>query len=425
MASDANKAFKLDWKESTEYYMVRMNRNNMKKVEHFSWRIKEVITNNPSLAWWVLVDLWCADGDLLHWIKNKWFDLEYVGVDISDKMVSSAREKYGDIVFKVGDALVKNFDDDSISLYTMSSIFHEIYSYYWDGFETEWIVKCLWLLKKSLKKDGVILIKDPISPSQKNDKIRWILKDLTPKMKLSELNNVEIQSYNLVWWSIIHLDDTTVPEKFNALDCEKMSWTDRLLYDKMNFLKSYLHKIWSSLEKLLSWNIEEIEKINKIIINDISNINLHQISLEDIYLLQLISSPNILWRTLRMIRFLYEFKPARTELEDWILKISKSGEFILSRWLLSEVARHLSPGIWRTSRGRYSELMEMYWALSKNEIVSLWKSLWFEVDVQEVFEEKNHSNWLHNEIMIYDSSWNLLEQEKILPTHQYTTLRKI
>ncbi len=422
MKSEAKKAFKLEWWDSTEYYMKRMRRNNEKKVEHFAKRIQSVIETSPELEWWVLVDLWCADWDLLAWIKDIWFNFSYTWVDISEDMIWIAKEKYRNIEFKVWDALIRNFEDDMVSIYMLSSILHELYSYFGKWFDQEWIIKSLMSIKKSLKTNWVILVKDPIWPNMKFDIIQWNFRNLSPYIEKAELLNLEKQSYNVADSSIIHLDDTTI----NARDdnTQNLSWTESLLKEKMDFLEVYLSKIWSSLDKLIAWTTSEIERVNNIIMNDILNIDITNISIEDIHLLQLVSPPNLLWRKLRMIRFIYEFKPARDELHDWILKIWKNWDFKISRWLLSEVARHLSPGIWRTNRGWYSELMEFYWPLNKNEILELWKSLWFEVSVNEIYKENSHASWLNDEMVLSDLEWNQLLQSKILPTHQYTTFRK-
>ena len=67
-----------------------------------------------------------------------------------------------------------------------------------------------------------------------------------------------------------------------------------------------------------------MNELNRKFIDRILSISMSNISQEDISYFQLVSPPNALCRKAKLVRFIYEFEPARKYIKDGMLKISES-----------------------------------------------------------------------------------------------------
>lgn len=124
-----------------------------KNVEGFSGSRKELWPEFEELKKYIkederVLDLGCGNGRLFELFKNK--NIEYAGVDFSEKLIEKAKEKYGDY-FIVADAFGLPFPGDSFNSIWAIAFFHHIPS-------KQLRLKALEEIKRVLKKNGKIIV---------------------------------------------------------------------------------------------------------------------------------------------------------------------------------------------------------------------------------------------------------------------------
>ena len=106
-----------------------------------------------------ILDVACGNGYLLGELSKK-AEVNAFGVDISENMIASARERYPACTFAAGPCTPLRFENESMDVITVSCAFHH--------FETPQIFanECM----RVLKKNGKVLIAEPFfSPV-----VRWL-----------------------------------------------------------------------------------------------------------------------------------------------------------------------------------------------------------------------------------------------------------
>lgn len=106
-----------------------------------------------------ILDVACGNGYLLGELSKK-AGVNAFGVDISENMIASAREKYTACIFAAGSFTPLGFDNESMNVITVSCAFHH--------FETPQVFanECM----RVLKRNGKVLIAEPFfSPV-----VRWL-----------------------------------------------------------------------------------------------------------------------------------------------------------------------------------------------------------------------------------------------------------
>ena len=96
-----------------------------------------------------ILDLGCGNGRLLELFKDK--DIEYIGVDTSEKLIEIAKKKYPDGKFQVADALNLPFEDNYFDKVFSIAVLHHIPS-------KEYRLRFLKEAKRVLRKDGLLIL---------------------------------------------------------------------------------------------------------------------------------------------------------------------------------------------------------------------------------------------------------------------------
>lgn len=108
--------------------------------------IKEYIPKNGKV-----LDFGCGNGRLLKFIKKDSIEIKYEGVDISERLIAIAQEKYPKRNFKViekEDSLP--FDNDDFDTVIALAVFHH--------FNPEMAVGALREMQRVMKRDGVLIL---------------------------------------------------------------------------------------------------------------------------------------------------------------------------------------------------------------------------------------------------------------------------
>jgi len=96
-----------------------------------------------------ILDLGCGNGRLYEIFKDK--NIDYIGIDISEKLIRLAQTKYPETQFLVGDGLDLPFKDNSFDVVYSIAVFHHIPS---QALRIQFLKEA----KRVLKKDGKIIL---------------------------------------------------------------------------------------------------------------------------------------------------------------------------------------------------------------------------------------------------------------------------
>lgn len=96
-----------------------------------------------------VLDLGCGNGRLLALFKDS--NIDYTGVDISEKLIQKAKEKYPDKEFRKADALGLPFENQSFDKILSVAVFHHIPS-------EEYRIRFLKEAKRVLRPNGLLIL---------------------------------------------------------------------------------------------------------------------------------------------------------------------------------------------------------------------------------------------------------------------------
>lgn len=118
------------------------------KTRAFAWpeleAIKNLINNGDQV-----LDLGCGNGRLLDLLKEE--KVQYIGIDVSEKLINLAREKHPEEMFKVADALDLPFEDNSFDKIICLAVWHHVPSF-------QLRIEFLNQAKRVLKPDGLLIL---------------------------------------------------------------------------------------------------------------------------------------------------------------------------------------------------------------------------------------------------------------------------
>jgi len=73
-----------------------------------------------------ILDLGCGNGRLLKVLKESKTNIEYIGIDFSNKLIEQAKKDFPDYVFKVEDMSNLDFEENSFDMIFMIASFHHL-----------------------------------------------------------------------------------------------------------------------------------------------------------------------------------------------------------------------------------------------------------------------------------------------------------
>lgn len=125
-----------------------------------------------------ILDLGCGNGNILKLISKK-ADLQLYGLDLSDKMVKEAEKKLGNkATFTIGDSENLPYEDNIFDVIVCNASFHHYPN----------PLKVLKEIKRTLKKDGTLILGDPTIP------FNFILKIFNFFLRYSKSGDFKIYS---------------------------------------------------------------------------------------------------------------------------------------------------------------------------------------------------------------------------------------
>lgn len=75
---------------------------------------------------WSVLDVGCGFGDLRNHLWDKGVDIDYVGIDLSEDMIQSARFQYPDIYVREGDIFDQKFAEQQFDFVLLSGALNEV-----------------------------------------------------------------------------------------------------------------------------------------------------------------------------------------------------------------------------------------------------------------------------------------------------------
>ncbi|PKM86732.1 MAG: hypothetical protein CVU87_11240 [Firmicutes bacterium HGW-Firmicutes-12] len=99
------------WQEWSNEYIRVFLRDDVYGVEH-PMR-KEIRNKIKDLGVKTLLDVCCGPGVDYEGLKKAGLDIDYVGTDITSKMIESCQERFPEARFEVGDIYNLNFPDST------------------------------------------------------------------------------------------------------------------------------------------------------------------------------------------------------------------------------------------------------------------------------------------------------------------------
>ncbi|MBC3796818.1 class I SAM-dependent methyltransferase [Acetobacterium tundrae] len=166
----AKQATKKHFDESAEDYNNSYDGKFVKCM--YDEIVERVLAANPKS----ILDLGCGNGNVLEKIKLK-SDADLYGLDLSENMIESAKEKLGARVeLKVGDAEQLPYDDNQFDIIVCNASFHHYPN----------PDQVLQEIHRVLKPNGTLVLGDPTAPFE------WYLKFLNWGLKWSNSGDYRI-----------------------------------------------------------------------------------------------------------------------------------------------------------------------------------------------------------------------------------------
>jgi len=127
--------------------------------------VPEKVKLMPFVKEGLIAEIGCGSGAVLEILSKNFPKSRITGIDVSEKMLKISRErKYSNnnIEVRLGNALEKNFDNESLDTIIFCSVLHEIFSY--NNYKKETVEKAITNAYDMLKPEGRIIIRDGVKP---------------------------------------------------------------------------------------------------------------------------------------------------------------------------------------------------------------------------------------------------------------------
>lgn len=132
------------------YNQIAFEYDTSEEARYTAFHIAELVNTIELKENDVVLDVACGTGTLLGKLNNI-KKIHACGIDISEKMIDVARQKYPRITFKVQPYYPLQFEDESIDVITVCCAFHHFEN------PQNFVDEC----KRVLKKNGRVYIADP------------------------------------------------------------------------------------------------------------------------------------------------------------------------------------------------------------------------------------------------------------------------
>ena len=158
-----------------------------------------------------ILDLGCGNGRLFKLFKSK--DIDYIGVDLSKKLIEIAREKYKDypnVKFLVRDALDTGFDENSFDLVYSIALLHQIPS-------KKYRLQSLNEVNRILKSEGFLIL--TVWNLWQKKYMRNILKTFFLKIKIPGPTKLDFKDTFIPWKK---RNGTTINRYYHAFTIKEL-----------------------------------------------------------------------------------------------------------------------------------------------------------------------------------------------------------
>ena len=107
-------------KSKSKFYIENKERHTFNSLEpSIKYPLEKADLRNCRI-----LDVGCATGDMFNALKERFSDIEYVGIDVDAKCINFAKTKYPEATFKAIDLLSNTYEDESFDAVLMWSWFH-------------------------------------------------------------------------------------------------------------------------------------------------------------------------------------------------------------------------------------------------------------------------------------------------------------
>lgn len=158
-----------------------------KKMDFFVPRVAEIVNGTPLN----ILDIGCCNGDLALGLKKTFPSHQFIWIDLDSSFIAEAQtraqKEWLDVPFICWDASnLEQINDASIDVVLLSSVIHELYSYWWGKFDRWFLKKVFIEFQRILKSWWSIIGRDPAMPHDPHKKLG---------LKFSEIDSDN-------WWEI-------------------------------------------------------------------------------------------------------------------------------------------------------------------------------------------------------------------------------
>jgi SAM-dependent methyltransferase len=154
-------------------YRGWMSAGLQKKMDFFVPRIWAILGKESSR----ILDIGCCSGDLVLGLKRAFPSHQFLWIDLDDSFIAEARERaqaeWIDAEFMCWDASqLHQIENGSIDTIILSSVIHELYSYWWDKFDKQFLKKVFLEFQRIMRSRWTIVGRDPAMPHNPHQKFK-------------------------------------------------------------------------------------------------------------------------------------------------------------------------------------------------------------------------------------------------------------
>ncbi len=154
-------------------YRVWMSAWLQKKMDFFVPRVWAILGEEPSK----ILDIGCCNGDLVLGLKRVFPSHQFIWIDLDTSFIAEAQERaqaeWIDAEFICWDASrLHQIRDGSIDMIILSSVIHELFSYWWNKFDTWFLKKVFLEFQRILRSRWAIVGRDPAMPHNPQQKFK-------------------------------------------------------------------------------------------------------------------------------------------------------------------------------------------------------------------------------------------------------------
>jgi len=244
-----------------------MDKHTEKRAKFFLKRLPRPLKNISR----TIVDIGCCSGSITEIIAKTLKKDTVIGVDVSDVFLNEAKKQPRQFQVIKADVLNLPFLNESIDVFILSSVLHEIYSY--NGFTFKSCKEALSELHRCLRKGGRVIIHDPAKPSNHDEKLHIYLDQtngLNPNsiQRLCTLPPNKLSTFSLFKKFVLEYKPLSIDKRKSLLQTLQQNssylaeaWIITEFIRKRKYIDSPKHWRGEMQEQNAAFTVEDIKSI--------------------------------------------------------------------------------------------------------------------------------------------------------------------